>query len=90
MTEFIKQCAQQVSIQIFAMVLYVQSKFYNHTPKFCKKFFEDLKLNTELMQQGIMGGKYDTLDCVKYCKDELGIDLEKEITTKCEYREGKE
>lgn len=76
--------AKEHSVQLMAVVLITLNKDYRHTPTYCRAFFHKINDMFSAMDINILGKKFDVEDCIDYCKDRLGIDLEKEITAKVE------
>ena len=72
--------AKEHSVQLLAAVLTTLNKDYNHTPTYCRQFFFKVNELFNLMDKPIMNKTFDVDDCINYCRDRLGIDLEKEIT----------
>ena len=72
--------AKEHSVQLMAAVLTTLNKDYNHTPSYCRQFFFKVNELFNLMDKPIMNKTFDVEDCINYCRDKLGIDLEKEIT----------
>lgn len=78
--------AKDHSVQIMAVVLTTLNKDYRHTPTYCRKFFHKVNEMFSMMDKSILNKTFDVDDCINYCRDKLGIDLEKEITAEAKAR----
>lgn len=78
------EIAKEHSVQLMAVVLTTLNKDYRHTPTYCRAFFHKINEMFSVMDINILGKKFDVEDCIDYCKNKLGIDLEQEITAKVE------
>lgn len=78
--------AKDHSVQIMAVVLTTLNKDYRHTPTYCRKLFHKVNEMFSMMDKPILNKTFDVDDCINYCRDKLGIDLEKEITAEVKAR----
>lgn len=78
--------AKDHSVQLLAVVLTTLNKDYRHTPTYCRKFFHKANEMFSMMDKPILNKTFDVDDCINYCRDKLGIDLEKEITAEVKAR----
>ena len=78
--------AKDHSVQLLAVVLTTLNKDYRHTPTYCRRFFHKVNEMFSMMDKPILNKTFDVDDCVNYCRDKLGIDLEKEITAEVKAR----
>lgn len=73
------QAREETFIQAVAVFLTVLKQYRGHTNEYCKKIFDDINSKFKLMETGTFGQKSNVEDCVAFVKNEIGIDLEKEI-----------
>lgn len=72
--------AKEHAVQVMSVILTTLNKDYRHTPTYCRQFFDKVNELFNLMDKPIMNKTFDVEDCISFCKNKLGIDLEKEIT----------
>lgn len=70
--------------QFTAVCMCVLHREYGFGAKRLQHFLDSVTSEFEIMECGIMGRKYDPLDCLKYLKNEYKIDVDKAIGNESE------
>ncbi len=69
----------EVTIQIYAIMLTTLDKSYGFRKKRLKKFIKEVEAMSRLMVDNPMRGEFDAYQCEEYLKSKYGIDLRKEV-----------
>lgn len=64
---------QHTTQAVVALVMYCMHNMWKCKPKTCKKRFDDIRAMLEIPQ--IFGNEIKDIDMMKFCKDELDIDV---------------
>lgn len=70
---------EDVIPQVLAVVLLTLNKDFGFGEKRLRRCISGMKSYFKLMNTEIFNRKITTLDCLKYLKDEYGIDLDEEV-----------
>lgn len=70
---------KDITPQILAVVCLTLNKDYGFGEKRIKSFISGLHAYTKLMDTGVMGKKFNTIDCIDYVRESFGVDLDKEF-----------
>lgn len=69
----------EITYQIYAIVLTTLDKSYGFRKKRLKKFIKEVEAISKLMVDNPMRGEFDAYKCVDYLKSKYGIDLRQEV-----------
>jgi len=69
----------EVTYQIYAVMLTTLDKSYGFRGKRLRKFISEVEDMTRLMVDNPMRGEFDAYKCEEYLKNKYGIDLRKEV-----------
>ena len=69
----------EVTIQIYAIMLTTLDKSYGWRKKRLKKFIKEVDAISRLMVDNPMRGEFDAYKCADYLQDRFGIDLRQEV-----------
>ena len=69
----------EVTIQIYAIMLTTLDKSYGFRKKRLKKFIKEVEAMSRLMVDNPMRGEFDAYKCMDYLKDKYEIDLREEV-----------
>ena len=70
---------KDITPQILAVVCLTLNKDYGFGKKRIKSFISGLHAYTKLMDNGIMGKTFNTIDCIDYVRKSCGVDRDKEF-----------
>ena len=68
--------------QFTAVCMVILNRENGFGAKRLERFLESVTSEFEIMNRGILGKKYDPLDCLKFLKDKYEIDVDKELNSK--------
>ena len=71
--------ADEITYQIYAVMLTTLDKSYGFRKKRLKKFIKEVEAMSKLMVDNPMRGEFDTYKCMDYLKDKYEIDLREEV-----------
>lgn len=74
-----EQCKRDILAQVMAVCLMSLKTRYGFGQKRITDFYYDVKGTFYNMDKGLLGQKYTTVDCIKYVKDNYGIDLDEDM-----------
>ena len=77
--EVYRDVMEDVIPQVLAVVLLTLNKDFGFGEKRLRRCISGMKSYFKLMNTEIFNRKITTLDCLKYLKDEYGIDLDEEV-----------
>ena len=77
--EIFDLAVDEVTIQIYAIMLTTLDKTYGWRKKRLKKFIKEVEAMSKLMVDNPMRGEFDAYKCEEYLKNKYGIDLRKEV-----------
>ena len=69
----------EITYQIYAIVLTTLDKSYGFRKKRLKKFIKEVEAMSRLMVDNPMRGEFDAYKCVDYLEDKHGINLREEV-----------
>ena len=77
--EIFDLAVDEVTYQIYAVMLTTLDKSYGFRGKRLRKFISEVEDMTRLMVDNPMRGEFDAYKCEEYLKNKYGIDLRKEV-----------
>ena len=69
----------EITYQIYAIVLTTLDKSYGFRKKRLKKFIKEVEAMSKLMVDNPMRGEFDAYKCMDYLQDRFGINLREEV-----------
>ena len=77
--EIFNLAVDEITYQIYAVMLTTLDKTYGWRKKRLKKFIKEVDAMSRLMVDNPMRGEFGTYKCVDYLQDKYEIDLRKEV-----------
>ena len=77
--EIFDLAVDEVTYQIYAVMLTTLDKSYGWREKRLRKFIKEVEVIVKLMVDNPMRGEFDAYQCEEYLKNKYGIDLRKEV-----------
>ena len=77
--EIFNLAVDEVTIQIYAIVLTTLDKTYGFRKKRLRKFIKEVEAMSKLMVDNPMRGEFDAYACMDYLEDKYEINLRKEV-----------
>ena len=77
--EIFDLAVDEVTYQIYAVMLTTLDKTYGFRKKRLRKFIKEVEAMSRLMVDNPMRGEFDAYKCEEYLKNKYGIDLRKEV-----------
>lgn len=77
--EIFALAVDEVTIQIYAIMLTTLDKSYGFRKNRLRKFIKEVEAMSRLMVDNTMRGEFDAYKCMDYLEDKYEIDLRKEV-----------
>ena len=77
--EIFDLAVDEVTIQIYAIMLTTLDKAYGWRKKRLKRFIKEVDAISKLMVDNPMRGEFDAYKCMDYLEDKHGIDVREEV-----------